>query len=41
MPMPETAAPKNDLAPGGKDEVRLAGQVGAVEAEAVAEAVGS
>jgi hypothetical protein len=31
---------KDDLAPGGEDKVRLAGQTRAVEAEAIAEAVG-
>ena len=38
--MPETAVDKDDLAPRGEDEVRLPGEVGAMEAEAVAEAVG-
>ena len=39
MPMPETAVDKDDLSPRGEDEVWLAGELGAVEAEAVAEAV--
>ena len=38
--MPETAMDKDDLGPGGEDGVRFAGEVGAVEAEAIAEAMG-
>ena len=38
--MPETAVDKDHLATGGEDEVRLTGEVAAVEAEAIAEAVG-
>jgi hypothetical protein len=37
--MPEAAVDEDDLAPGREDEIRMAGQVGGVEAEAIAEPV--
>jgi hypothetical protein len=39
MPMPETAVHKDHLAPGCKHEIGLAGQVFAMKAEPIAEAV--
>ena len=39
MPMPETAVDEDDLAPTGEDQVGRAGQVAAMQAEAVAEGV--
>jgi hypothetical protein len=37
MTMPEAAMNEDDLAAGGEDEVRVAGEIGGVEAEAIAE----
>ena len=39
MPIPETAVDEDDLAPAAKDQVGRAGQVAAMQAEAVAEGV--
>lgn len=39
MPMPEAAPSEDDFAASGKDQVERSGQVAAMQAEAIAEAV--